>query len=1516
MELNNVAKTYLFFRNSGLPVKFVEDVKMQIHGDMSRFDEARRLSLRISSRGDQQLSTDLYASSSIGSMVDNTAYEDYYQDSWDSWTWDGWRASDVYYDQCVDDHWADSAWSYDAWMREGEEEELWHDAQDTASEWHSPEHYDMAAGDEAADAPAAEEYYQGTNDGCFVCGSKYHRAAQCPVNHGHSGSPGKGFQGKGKGKKGKSKGFGKNRKGFKGKSKGKGKGKGKPYYYDDYYAYRRQPDHGLFATGSPTRSSSSTTTSKTIVQESPPRQVGELFAWRGSAPAEEESVTTPSTPPADPAKRSLNFATTLHTSADVFHTVQGHKRRGLLIDPGAAAGLVGSETLRDIIEHCYPNAHREEAITWSDSDATITGISGQPDKALGRVHLQLPLKDMKATYTADVIGNAGSLCPALVGNPALCEMRASLHSRWFDNNDGLLVTWDTNNSVKPEMHLFRCLLTGSGHYLLPLDEQAEVPSQHYEACHFIRHLSNVSKTKWPDHAYTFWQSVTQTEADPKQKWRSDEPPEIKDTNSPKQVSFADSELTDSKEADDTFPEAEITEAVEKALDSTSEEAISTAITSSSPIEESMTKAMTPSSTSEEPVSTAIDEVFGTGFDKLPLYARDDFPPHLSSSDLTRLHKDYKAMPEEYYTRSGKRVVTPQNFNTWLGEARRKKVKWHGWELCSGSGRFSLLCIFAGLTMGFPVDYRYGWDIAHPDHQKMLDQAYETCCPDFLLCSPRCKFWSISSSRRDRQELMKDRESERPALVYLQDKMYQQTIRQKIYLLEHPWSSALWTESVMTENKTFVGHRRAKRTDQCAFGACAENRQPILKATGLEANFKLRASLKRCNGHRGVPHLPLQGQHRGISRTAMAAVYPVRFCRAIIEDILYHLQPRGSFRPNRLNALTNVEIFYKCERCSMGRAALPFMEHSFIPGECRYGRHPDKAPATPSMAANPLEDFKRAAKSHALAKKVELNYPEDFDFTAEEAVWIKYLMCEIRKSSLAVFDEAKGEDYIYWLTDPSLLMAVKHCLKKITHVHGVHVTLHPFVKAFPEPHLSAENAPLRLICRGTYESWQLYALEDLRELSPAQQREAIDEEDWMITFFGNNVPPSTKVPGTPVPSTPAVAASTPRPAIADAVQPEEPAAPLAIQPYDEVGTSKAIELRTMKPLYSIKRVLHRLPQEVSKDTVNAKRMLLGLHERLWHANATDLANLLLRAGMPPAVVEMAHEAVANCTICRKYSRLPARPKSKISLAAHFGDEVEMDIFYLWPKPFVLLIDVATRYKIAYETPSRETGELLKGLLHRWTSIFGPMRVLTSDQESAIMSSTAAIEFERLGVTRNPKGTTAGEAGRQHTGTGLVERHVALIKLTMQKVKAECDRQGLLVEDSDVATESSMSHNLCLTYGGYSPCMAVFGVVPRAFYEFETPQMTAITGAADRDATVFETALRLRQIALTAIQQSLAEDRLTRATLHRSHRVDTTELVPGTSTVEIYRDAAWRGPATLLEADQEEGTAIVKHKESPT
>ena len=43
LELNNVAKTYLYFKSSGLNQKFLDDLLLQVHGDMRRFEEVRTL---------------------------------------------------------------------------------------------------------------------------------------------------------------------------------------------------------------------------------------------------------------------------------------------------------------------------------------------------------------------------------------------------------------------------------------------------------------------------------------------------------------------------------------------------------------------------------------------------------------------------------------------------------------------------------------------------------------------------------------------------------------------------------------------------------------------------------------------------------------------------------------------------------------------------------------------------------------------------------------------------------------------------------------------------------------------------------------------------------------------------------------------------------------------------------------------------------------------------------------------------------------------------------------------------------------------------------------------------------------------------------------------------------------------------------------------------------------------------------------------------------------------------------
>ena len=71
----------------------------------------------------------------------------------------------------------------------------------------------------------------------------------------------------------------------------------------------------------------------------------------------------------------------------------------------------------------------------------------------------------------------------------------------------------------------------------------------------------------------------------------------------------------------------------------------------------------------------------------------------------------------------------------------------------------------------------------------------------------------------------------------------------------------------------------------------------------------------------------------------------------------------------------------------------------------------------------------------------------------------------------------------------------------------------------------------------------------------------------------------------------------------------------------------------------------------------------------------------------------------------------------------------------------------------------------------------MRILVTDQESSLMTVEAGEEFQRLGIERRPAGTTTRKQGQQHTTTGLVERHIDLVKIGMLKIQAESNRYGI-------------------------------------------------------------------------------------------------------------------------------------------
>ena len=242
--------------------------------------------------------------------------------------------------------------------------------------------------------------------------------------------------------------------------------------------------------------------------------------------------------------------------------------------------------------------------------------------------------------------------------------------------------------------------------------------------------------------------------------------------------------------------------------------------------------------------------------------------------------------------------------------------------------------------------------------------------------------------------------------------------------------------------------------------------------------------------------------------------------------------------------------------------------------------------------------------------------------------------------------------------------------------------------------------------------------------------------------------------------------------------------------------------SLKPAYDFRRIFHKLPRLAISDPTQAKRLILGLYERLWHSPAADVRNILIRCGQPHDVWKLTGEAIATCSICRKYSRAGRRPQYKTHLASNFNELVQCDVFQFQDNLFLLVIDEARRYKVATSCNGCFLNDILSALMRGWIRYFGPMRILVTDQQSSLVTVEAGEEFQRLGIERRPAGTTTKKRGQQHTTTGLVERHIHLVKIGMLKIQAESNRYGIDLQPEDLA-EAAMAQNLTLSVGGYTP-----------------------------------------------------------------------------------------------------------------
>ena len=174
----------------------------------------------------------------------------------------------------------------------------------------------------------------------------------------------------------------------------------------------------------------------------------------------------------------------------------------------------------------------------------------------------------------------------------------------------------------------------------------------------------------------------------------------------------------------------------------------------------------------------------------------------------------------------------------------------------------------------------------------------------------------------------------------------------------------------------------------------------------------------------------------------------------------------------------------------------------------------------------------------------------------------------------------------------------------------------------------------------------------------------------------------------------------------------------------------------------------------------------------------MLRLLQAALLPKDIVLKGVQIARDCPICQSQQRHLHAPTIKSQLAIIFNEVVQHDLFFMWELIFMLLIDEAIRWKAGDQVENKLGPTLVRALYRLWIRFWGPMRNLLSDQEGGLLSDEATRMFDRLSITR----LLVGRDGSSTKGLG--ERHIALTKIGMLKLKKELQSAGIDITAGEI------------------------------------------------------------------------------------------------------------------------------------
>jgi hypothetical protein len=224
----------------------------------------------------------------------------------------------------------------------------------------------------------------------------------------------------------------------------------------------------------------------------------------------------------------------------------------------------------------------------------------------------------------------------------------------------------------------------------------------------------------------------------------------------------------------------------------------------------------------------------------------------------------------------------------------------------------------------------------------------------------------------------------------------------------------------------------------------------------------------------------------------------------------------------------------------------------------------------------------------------------------------------------------------------------------------------------------------------------------------------------------------------------------------------------------------------------------------------------------------------------------------------------------------------------------MICEATRWSVTVLLEGKKSEHIIPAIINCWFRIWGPPETITADHEGALCSEEASIAFDRWGVSFRPKPVGSHAY--------IVERHHELLRSQFLHIQQQCVAEKLQVSDSEILSEATFAKNTMLQIHGKSPYEAVIGRTPKIMQEFEDQGISAIDDS--KGGSLSRHAVRLRELAMQAMVEGTAQDRIRRAAQTSTRISGQLKDIQVGDTVDIYRTPAakdavgWRGPATVI------------------